>query len=147
MREYNLKPYDDGVADVINYFSEVRKSKGLTIRGIASELGVYPNAVQQWLDPSKNPSLDSIVTFGNALGITFSMSNTRNYDCSAEQLVKCLSKARTYEELTTRELAEMTGIVLPSIIGILNGSICPRLNAFLIIADALGVELEMYTEE
>ena len=147
MRDCHLKPYGDGVADIKNYFSEVRKARELTIRGLAAELGVYPNSIQQWLDPNSNSSLDNIVDLGNALGITFSMSNTRNRNCSAKQLVACLVKAKVYEELNTRELAEMTGIVQPSIVGILNGSICPRLNAFLIIADALGVDFELSLEE
>lgn len=147
MPNYNKKSYADGVADTINYLSDVRKQHGISLRALASSIGVYGNSVQQWLNPNTNISMDSLVRLGNALGVTFSTSNTRSYDCSAEQLVELLQKAKVYQELTTRDLAEMTGITQPSIAGILGHRIMPRLNAYLLLADALGVDLEMYEEE
>ena len=113
---------------------------------MADSLGVYPNAIHRYLNPASNPQLDNIVRLGNALGITFSTSNTRKYDNSAEQLIDLLSKAKDYQGLSTRELAEMTGITQPSICNILNHSVMPRLNAFLLLAMALGIDLEMYSE-
>lgn len=145
MSGYNKKSYVDSVADTINYLSDVRKQQGISIRGLASSMRVHPNSIVQWLNPNNNISVDNLVRLGNALGVTFSTSNTRSYDCSAEQLVESLQKAKVYQELTTRDLAEMTGIVQPSVAGILGHRIIPRLNAYLLLADALGVDLEMYT--
>ena len=144
--DYYRKPYGTEVAEIINYLSEIRKSSGISIRTLAADMGVYPNAVQNWLNPNKNSSLDNIVSLGNHLGVTFSMSNTRKYDCSADELINCLLKAKEYQELNTREIAEMTGITQPSVAGILGHRIMPRLNAFLLIATALELELELYTE-
>jgi len=145
MSGYNKKSYVDSVADIINYLSDVREQQGISIRGLATSMGVLPNSIVQWLNPNNNISIDNLVRLGNALGVTFSTSNTRSYDCSAEQLVELLQKAKVYQELTTRDLADMTGIVQPSVAGILGHRIIPRLNAYLLLADALGVDLEMYS--
>jgi transcriptional regulator with XRE-family HTH domain len=147
MSNYNKKSYADGVADVINYLSDIRKQRGISLRALASSIGVYENSVQQWLNPNTNISMDSLVRLGNALGVTFSTSNTRSYDCSAEQLVELLQKAKVYQELTTRDLAEMTGITQPGVAGILGHRIMPRLNAYLLLASAMGIELELYGED
>lgn len=131
MSEYNKKSYVDSVADIINYLSDIRKQQGISIRGLASSVGAYPNTVEQWLNPNSSISMNSLVKLGNALGVTFSTSNTRSYDCSAEQLIELLQKAKVYQELSTRDLAEMTGIIQPSVAGILGHRIMPRLNAYL----------------
>ena len=147
MLGYNKKSYVDDVADIINYLSKIRKQQNISIRGLASSMGVYPNTIEQWLNPNTNISLNNLVKLGNALGVTFSTSNTRSYDCSTEQLIDLLQKEKIYQELTTRDLAEMTGITQPGVVGILDHRIMPRLNAYLLLADALGVELEMYYDE
>ena len=141
---YNTKSYVSEVSDIINYLSDVRKQRNISIRALAADLGVYPNAVQQWLNPNHNISVDCLVKLGNALGITFSTSNTRKYACSADELIDLLTKAKTYCELSTRELAELTKLPQPSICGILSHKIKPRLNSYLLLADALGIELELY---
>ena len=143
----NLKPYGDNTREVIQFLNDVRKQHGISIRELARNLGVYQNTIQNYLDVNKNPQLDNIVKLGNALGITFSMSNTRKYDNSAEQLVGLLDKAKYYQELSTRDLAEMTGIAQPHISNILSQKRMPRLNTFLILADALGIDLEMYADD
>ncbi len=139
-------PYIDNTKEVIQFLADSRSQQGISIHSLADSLGVYPNAIRQYLNPASNPQLDNIVRLGNALGITFSTSNTRKYDNSAEQLIDLLSKAKDYQGLSTRELAEMTGITQPSICNILNHSVMPRLNAFLLLARALGIDLEMYSE-
>lgn len=139
-------PYIDNTKEVIQFLADSRSQQGISIRSLADSLGVYPNAIRQYLNPASNPQLDNIVRLGNALGITFSTSNTRKYDNSAEQLIDLLSKAKDYQGLSTRELSKMTGITQPSICNILNHSVMPRLNAFLLLAGALGIDLEMYSE-
>lgn len=147
MLGYNKKSYVDDVADIINYLSKIRKQQNISIRGLASSMGVYPNTIEQWLNPNTNISLNNLVKLGNALGVTFSTSNTGSYDCSTEQLIDLLQKEKIYQELTTRDLAEMTGITQPGIVGILSHRITPRLNAYLLLAGALGIDLEMYYDE
>ena len=141
--KYYRKPYGDDVTEIINYISNIRKDSGISIRKIATDIGVYPNTIQNWLNPSKNPSLDNVVYIGRYLGITFSMSNTRNPDCTDFQLIDCLAKAKDYQEITVRELAEMSGLTSSGVVNIFNHKVMPRLNTFLLLADALGVELEM----
>ena len=141
-----VNSYIDNTREVIQFLADFRSRQGISIRALADSLGVYPNAIRQYLNPASNPQLDSIVRLGNALGITFSTNNTRKYDNSADQLIDLLADARAYQQITTRELSEMTGITQPSICNILNHSVMPRLNAFLLLAGALGVDLEMYSE-
>jgi transcriptional regulator with XRE-family HTH domain len=144
MKKY-IKPYSDEVKQIVQCLADERVRQGIPLRTLAAELGVYPNWVQQVLDAQRNPQLDSVVKVGNALGITFSMDNTRRYDYDASGLIDLLAKARTYQEISTRELAEMTGLALPSVTGTLSHRTMPRLNGFLLIADALGVKLELYS--
>ena len=142
-----IKPIGEHTKEVIEFLNEVRESQGISYKELARMFNVYPTAVHNWFDTNKNPQLDSIVNLGNALGVAFSMSNTRKYVDSAEQLVNLLNKAKDYNEFSTRDLAEMTGITQPSISGILSHRIMPRLNAFLLIAEALGIYLELYPPE
>lgn len=144
--KYYTKPYSDNVKQIIQCLKDERIAQGISIRDLAANLGVYPNSIQQILDINANPQLDSIVKVGNALGTTFSVSNTRSYDVGANGIIDLLAKASTYQEISTRELAEMTGLTQPEIYKILSHKTKPRLNAVLLIAKALGVGLELYTE-
>ena len=147
MKTYVKKPIGDKIREIIEFLEEVRESQGISYRELARMFDVYPTAVHNWLDPKKNPQLDSIINLGIALGVTFSTSNTRKYVNSAEQLIDLLNKAKEYYEFSTRDLAELTGITQPSISGILSHRVMPRLNAFFLIADNLGVDLELYPPE
>lgn len=144
--KYYTKPYSDNVKQIIQCLKDERTAQGISIRDLAASLGVYPNSIQQILDTNANPQLDSIVKVGNALGTTFSVSNTRSYDMGADGIIDLLAKARTYKEISTRELAKMTGLTPPEICKILSHKTTPRLNAVLLISKALGVGLELYTE-
>ena len=147
MKTYIKKPIGDKNREVIEFLRDVKQNEGVSIRSLARTLDVYPNSIEQWLNPNGNPQLDSFVRLGNALGVSFSTNNTRKYVNSAEQLIDLLNKAKIYNEFSTRDLSEMTGVVQPSISGILSHKIMPRLNVFFLIADALGVELELYPPE
>lgn len=147
MSDYIVKPIDDRTKEILAFLSDRRKSLGISVRALAAAMGVYPNQIQQWLNLQGNPQMDNLVRLGTALGIHFSMSNTKKYADSAEELVGLLDKAKTYYELSTRDIAEMTGIVQPSVANIIGHRVMPRLNTFILLADALGVELELYTED
>ena len=147
MSDYIVKPIDGRTKEILAFLSDRRKSLGISVRALAATMGVYPNQIQQWLNLPGNPQMDNLVRLGNALGIRFSMSNTKKYADSAEELVGLLDKAKTYYELSTRDIAEMTGIVQPSVANIIGHRVMPRLNTFILLADALGVELELYTED
>lgn len=143
----HIKPMGEYNPKILQAINDERIAKGISIRQLAHNLGVYPNSVQQWLNPNTNIQMDNLVMLGNALGITFSLSNTRRQDNTAYQLIDLLRKAKSYQELTTRDLAELTGITQPSIVGIFSHKIMPRLNAFLLLAQALGLEFELWVEE
>ena len=144
MPNYNKIPYSDSVADIITTLADIRKQQGISIRSLASDIGVYPNSVEQWLNPNTDISIDNLVCLGNALGVTFSTSNTRSCDCSAERLVYLLLKEKARQSLSTRDLSLMTGITQPHISNILSHKTMPRLNAYISIANALGIELELH---
>ena len=146
MKTY-IKPIDDRTKEIINLLADRRKSLGLSVRALAASMGVYPNQIEQWLNPQANPRMDNLVRVGNTLGIHFSMSNTRKYADSSEALVDLLGKAKAYNEVSTRDIAEMTGISQPGVVNILRHRVMPRLNTFILLSDALGVELELYTED
>lgn len=143
----HIKPMGEYNPKILQTINDERIAKGISIRQLARNLGVYPNSVQQWLNPNTNIQMDNLVMLGNALGITFSLSNTQRQDNTAYQLIDLLRKAKLYQELTTRDLAELTGITQPSIVGIFSHKIMPRLNAFLLLAQALGLEFELWVEE
>lgn len=142
-----MTKYSDHTRQIISELASARIRQGISLRDLAYELNVYPNAIQQILNPDKNPSIENIVKVGNALGLRFTMSNTRNLDCTAKELVDLLAKERIYQEITTRELATLTGIVQPTICHTLSYQVVPRLDAFLKIADALNIELIILPEK
>ena len=100
MKTY-IKPIDDRTKEIIVALADRKKSMGISIRALATSMGVYPNQIEQWLNPQANPQMDNLVRIGNALGMHFSMSNTKKYADSAESLVDLLNKAKTYYELST----------------------------------------------
>ena len=130
--------------EIIQYLIDERKLQNVTICDLAESCHMWPNQVVQVLTPSKNPQLDSIVKIGNALGIGFSTDTCSNYNKTAEELIDLLAESRIFQGITTRELASRCGIPQASISNILSGKVMPRIATYLNMANALGVEFQMY---
>jgi len=140
-----MKPYSKDNADIIQFLIDERIAQGISIRALASKCHVYPNQINQALAVDHSPKIDTLVKLGNSLGVTFSTSNSKFYSHNADELIEVLAQARKDQGITTRELSAMTGIVLPSICGILSHKVMPILDTYLKIASALGIELQLYS--
>jgi len=130
--------------EVIQYLIDERRLQNISIRDLAENCHMWANQLVQILTVTNNPQLDSIVLVGNALGIGFSTDTCSNYTKTAEELIDLLAEARIFKGITTRELSAMSGVTQASISGILSHKIMPRLSTYLNLANALGVEFQMY---
>ena len=130
--------------EVIQYLIDERRMQNVSIRDLAETCHMWSNQLVQILTVTNNPQLDSIVLVGNALGVYFSTDTCSNYNKTAEELIDLLAEARIFREITTRELATLSGATQSSVCGILSHKIMPRLSTYLNLAHALGVELQMY---
>lgn len=130
--------------EVIQYLIDERRVQNTSIRDLAESCHMWSNQLVQILTVTNNPQLDSIVLVGNALGVYFSTDTCSNYDKTAEELVDLLAEARIFKGITTRELSALSGVTQSSVCGILSHKIMPRLSTYLSLANALGVELQMY---
>ena len=142
-----MRPYCKDNYRIISALKSRRIELGISLREIASACGLYPNSIEQFLNPNNSPKMDNLVMVGETLGVGFSTNTSTGHKLSAYALVEHLAMVRKDQEISTRELATMTGITQPSISNILSHKIMPTLNTYLLIGEALDVDLEMYFED
>ena len=140
-----MKMYLDDTREIIQFLRDERAAQGISLRALATKCGMWLNQINHILDPTNSPSLDSIITVGNALGVTFTTDTSSFYDNTAEELINILADSRIQQGITTRQLAEMSGATQCSVSSILSHKVMPRLDTYIRLSQALGVELWLYT--
>jgi len=121
---------------------EARKQNALTQRELARKLGVSRTAVFDWEAGSREPDEGSKVKLQSILGANFLAAGPDDTDTSSV-LSAWLSRVRQERNMTVAQLAEKSGLAVPTIYNIEAGKAQnPRQRTIRLLEKAVGKKFE-----